>query len=149
MKQLHRSLLNLSISLILGLLIVPAYVVAPILFQNLDRHLAGEIAGHIFHLSNIIVLILAFIILIEWRRMHVSLLLWIFVLLLIFCIGMNEFAIAPVLQGIKIEAGPINLLDKDDPLRSQFFLIHGCSAVLHLIASLCAFFIVIRPAKHV
>ncbi|MDQ6962719.1 MAG: DUF4149 domain-containing protein [Mariprofundaceae bacterium] len=147
MKQLHHGLLLLSLSLLLGLLIVPAYVVAPILFQELDSHQAGIIAGKIFHLANPIILILCFLIFIEWRRMQASIFLWASLCLLAFCIGMNEFMISPVLQDIKAQAGPINLLNDDDPMRSKFFLIHGCSAVLHLIASLCGLFIATRPAK--
>lgn len=148
MKQLHRSLLLLSLSLILGLLIVPAYVVAPILFQQLDSHQAGLIAGSIFHLANPIILILCFVIAIEWRGMQASMFLWGSLGVLAFSIGMNEFMISPVLQDLKAQAGPINLLDDDDPLRSKFFLVHGCSSVFHLIASLCALFMVVRPAKN-
>jgi len=148
MKTLHHSLLLLSLSLILGLLVVPAYVVAPILFQELESHQAGEIAGEIFHLANPIVLILSLVICIEWWRMQAGVLLWSVLFLLMFSVGMNAFAIAPLLQDIKAQAGPINLLDEDDVMRSQFFLVHGCGAVMHLIASLCALLMVMRPAKH-
>ncbi|MDQ6955205.1 MAG: DUF4149 domain-containing protein [Mariprofundaceae bacterium] len=130
--------IRLCVAMILGLLLVPAYIVAPILFAQADSSAqAGMLAGHIFHMANIGVLFLAAAVASFWvRSCTVGYLNWALLLLTVLLVSVNEFAVSPLMQALKDSAGAIDLLDKDDPQRVSFGIYHGISAVFHLLASL-------------
>ncbi len=146
---LRMGAIRLCLAMMLGLLVVSGYVVTPILFTHADSAMqAGMLAGHIFHMVNIGVLFLAAAVASFWiRSQTVGRLSWVLLLLIVLLLSINEFAISPLIQGIKDSAGAINALAKDDPLRVQFGIYHGVSAVCHLLASLMAALLVALGGK--
>ena len=131
--------IRLTLAMMLALLLVPGYVVAPVLFAKLDSHIAGMVAGSIFHIANIGVLILAAALSSFWLRSGaVGRLNWGLLLVMIALVCANAFAIAPVMQDLKDAAGAIDALAKDDPQRVQFGILHGISEIVHLLSSLMA-----------
>ena len=141
--------LRLCLAMILGLLLVSGYVVAPILFAKADSSMqAGMLAGHIFHMVNMGVLFLAAAVASFWMRSHTAgRLNWILLLLIAVLISINEFGISPLIQAIKDSAGAIDALAKDNPQRVQFGIYHGVSAVCHLLATLMAALLVALGGK--
>ena len=136
--------IRLALALVLALLVVPGYVVAPVLFANLDSSAqAGQIAGLIFHVSNrgILILLVA-VALFWWRASSVGQCVgrwrWALLIGLLLLCGINEFGIAPHMQAMKDAMGPIDAIPEGGPGRAAFGMWHGISAVLHLIASLMA-----------
>lgn len=135
---------RLCLGLILGLLVVPGYVVAPVLFANAgSSSLAGSLAGDVFHMANTSILFLIAAVLVFWFRMkksgaEIGKVRWLSLIIVALMVVGNEFGVAPVIADLKAQAGPIDGLDKDDPQRTLFGLWHGVSAVFHLIASLAA-----------
>jgi len=128
--------IRLSLAMILALLLVPGYVVAPALFAKLDAHTAGMVAGSIFHISNLAILMLAVTVAAFWlRTASVGRLNWSFLLIVVALVCANEFAISPVMQEMKDAVGNMSALPKDHPQRVQFGMLHGISAVVHLLAS--------------
>ncbi len=132
--------MRLCLALMLGLLVVSGYVVAPQLFAHADSHaMAGMLAGHIFHLANSGVLILGVALLTFWLRVgQKSRVRWGLLTGLLLLVAANEFAVAPWIAALKTEAGSITQLAADDPLRARFGMWHGISAIIHLLASLLA-----------
>lgn len=139
--------IRLALALVLALLVVPGYVVAPVLFANLDTSAqAGHLAGLIFHISNRGILLLLMAVALFWRNPSSSeqsagRCRWILLTCLLLICGTNEFAIAPHMQALKDAMGPIDALAGDHPQRAAFGMWHGISAVLHLIASLMSLFL--------
>jgi len=135
---------RLCLALMLGLLAVSGYVVAPVLFAKAGSHaLAGSLAGAIFHLANLGLIFLAAAVTVFWLRMArsgmpIGRLRWLLLLALAVLVAVNEFGITPVIVGLKGQMGPIDLVAHDDPLRKLFGIWHGVSAVLHLLATLFA-----------
>jgi len=131
---------RLSLALMAGLLIVTGYVVVPVLFARAASSAeAGMLAGHIFHVVNKGVLLLAIAVALFWWRMGgVGKLRWAILLLVMMSVVVNEFVLTPVIVDIKNQAGPIDLLAKDHPQRVAFGMWHGISAGIHLLGSLCA-----------
>ena len=141
--------IRLCLAMIFGLLLVSGYVVTPVLFAKADSSMqAGMLAGHIFHMVNIGVLFLAAAVASFWMRSHAAgRLNWVLLLLVVLFISVNEFGIAPLIQSLKDSAGAIDALAKDDPLRVQFGMYHGVSAVCHLLATLIAALLVALGGK--
>jgi len=129
--------IRFCLAMMLGLLLVSAYVVAPVLFAKAESSMvAGMLAGHIFHLVNVGVLFLMAAVGAFWMRLDsVGRLNWILLLLVGVFVAGNEFVLSPMMQALKDAAGAMDALPKDDPQRLQFGLYHGVSALLHLIAS--------------
>jgi len=127
----------------IGGLWVIGYVVAPLLFANLDdRRLAGELAGHMFSAINYIglgcgALLLMFALLKagktwikDWRVIAlVSMLILIVV---------SAFVLQPMMQELKL-AG----LAKGSEVAAQFGRLHGVSSVLYLVTSLLGLFLLL------
>jgi len=131
---------RLLLALMLGLLVVSGYVVAPILFAKAgSAHEAGRLAGAIFHTVNIALLFMAAAVGSFWIRMRsISRLNWGALIVLLLLVAVNEFAVSPILAELKAAAGPIDKLAADDPQRAAFGMWHGVSAVIHLLASAAA-----------
>jgi len=140
--------IRLCLAVILGLLLVPAYVVAPILFAQADSSAqAGMLAGYIFHTVNINILFLAVAVGSFWiKGSDVGYFNWGLLLLMVLLVAVNEFAVSPLMQALKDSAGAIDLLPKDDSQRVSFGIYHGISAIFHLLASLMAALLVAREA---
>jgi len=136
--------LKLSLSLMLGLLVVPAYVVAPLLFKALSSVDAGAIAGQIFYVSNIAVLILATSAMLFCYRIKVSKGTWYLLIAVLLMVAANVFGVSTVMGMIKAEAGDISALAKDDAMRMMFAFWHGLGSILHLLASICVIFLVMK-----
>jgi len=141
--------IRLCLAMMLGLLVVSGYVVAPILFTHADSAMqAGMLAGHIFHVVNIGVLFLAAAIAAFWMRLEgIGRLNWLLLLFIMVLLASNEFVISPLIQDIKDSVGAIDSLAKDDPQRVQFGIYHGVSAVCHLLASCMAALLVALGGK--
>ncbi len=135
---------RLCLALVLGLLVVSGYVVAPVLFANAgSTTLAGALAGDVFHVANRGVIFLVAAVMVFWLRMsksgcEIGRLRWIFAVLVGALIAGNEFGIAPIIADLKAQIGSFDALAADDPQRQLFGLWHGVSAIIHLLASLCA-----------
>ncbi|MDQ6974466.1 MAG: DUF4149 domain-containing protein [Mariprofundaceae bacterium] len=131
--------IRLSLAMILGLLIVPGFVVAPVLFAKLDTHTAGMVAGSIFHVANVSILLLSAAVVAFWLRLpSLGWLNWTLLMVIVLLVCANEFAISPVMQSMKDAVGDISALAKDDPQKIQFGILHGISEVVHLLASMMA-----------
>jgi len=140
---------RLCAALMLGLLVVSGFVVAPVLFAHAgDRQLAGMLTGQIFHLSNLGLLLLATANGAFWLRLRSSGIAigrshWLLLAILVLLIAINEWGIAPQMAAIKA-ASPhgIDTLAIHDPLRSRFGMLHGISEILHLLAMVASAWLV-------
>lgn len=131
--------MRLCLALMLGLLLVPGYVAAPMLFHQLaDRGLAGQLAGTLFHVGNTTVLLLSLTAALFWRRLGASRPAWFLLALLLLTVAVNEFGVAARLAEIKAAAGQLAALPPQHPLRQRFGIWHGVSAALHLVSTLAA-----------
>jgi hypothetical protein len=146
-KPIHFSGLRLSLALMLGLLVVPAYVVAPILFAELESLQAGLIAGKIFHVSNIAVLILAVAAMVFAFRIQVQKSTWYLLGFLVLMVAINAFGVSAMMAMIKAEAGDISALAKDNPLRLAFAFWHGIGSIMQLISSLFLVVLVMKSQR--
>ncbi|MDQ6992647.1 MAG: DUF4149 domain-containing protein [Mariprofundus sp.] len=141
--------LRICLALMLALLVVPGYIVAPALFAGAgSQALAGELAGTIFHISLLSLLFLAASVAAFWLRMEAGRSRWVLLLLLSLLVAINAFALAPIMAELKVQMGPIDLVAKEDPQRQLFGLYHGISAILHLLSSFIAIALVaIGPVR--
>jgi len=145
-KGIHFSGLKLSLALMLGLLIVPAYVVAPMLFSELESAQAGLIAGKVFYTSNLAILILAVAAALFCWRIQVKKSTWYLLGLVVLMVAINAFAVTSMMAMIKAEAGDVSMLNQDDPLRWAFAFWHGMGSMIHLISTVLVVVLVMR--KH-
>ncbi len=118
---------------------VIGYVVAPVLFQMLDKPVAGNVAGQLFSIMSYIGLFSAIALIINvlvqqgFNSRHWQL--WtLIVMLLIIVVG--QFVLQPMMAELKA-AG----LSEEN--RSQFGRLHGIVSVLFLINSLAGLALVI------
>jgi len=146
---------RLCLAMLLALLVVPGYVVAPVLFAKAgSASQAGMLAGEVFHVANIAILLLAVSLAFFWKCMQgqatkSSRWRWLLLFSVAALVAVNEFALAPVMADLKIQMGPIEDVARDDPQRQLFGMWHGISAVLHLLATGMAVLLValgVRPS---
>ena len=143
--KLQRAACRLCLALMLGLLVVSGYVVAPQLFAHASsRMVAGALAGHIFHLANSALLLLALACAAFWLRLQsagaaIGRLRWLLLAAVAVLVAVNEWGLAPQMEAVKaLMPHGYDALAADDPLRARFGMLHGISAMLHLLASLLA-----------
>jgi len=136
---------RVCLALILGLLVVSGYVVAPQLFAHASsRMVAGALAGHIFHLANMALLLLALACAAFWLRLQsagevIGRVRWGLLAAVALLVAANQWGIAPQMEVLKtLMPQGFDALTSDDPLRIRFGMLHGISAILHLLASLVA-----------
>jgi len=141
--------LKLSLALMLALLIVPAYVVAPVLFAELTSAQAGLIAGKIFHVSNLAFLILCVAAALFARRLGVTKATWYLLLAVTLMVAINVFGVSTMMTMIKTEAGDISLLSKEEPLRWAFAFWHGLGSILQLLTSILVVTLVMKNHQKV
>lgn len=131
--------MRLCLALVLALLVVPGYVVAPVLFTKLPTLAqAGNLAGIIFHIANRAILLLLVAVALFWRGRDAGRWRWLMLGGLLLLCGINEFVLAPHMQALKDAMGPIDALAKSDPRRVEFGMWHGISELLHIASSLLA-----------
>jgi len=144
---------RLGLALMLALLVVPGYVVAPVLFAKAgSASLAGMLAGKIFHVANISILLLAFSVAFFWKRMqgrytNRNRWRWLLLLVVAVLVAVNEFALSPIMADLKLQMGPIEDVARDDPQRQLFGMWHGLSAIIHLLATMMTVLLVAMGAR--
>ncbi|ATX81811.1 protein of unknown function (DUF4149) [Mariprofundus ferrinatatus] len=145
---------RLCLALMLGLLAVPGYLVAPVLFSKAGSvSMAGMLAGETFHIANLVLLLLAAVVVVIWFQMRATewktgAVRWYLLLALVLLVSVNQFAVSPVLAGLKAEIGSMDLVSADHPLRKEFGMWHGVSAVIHLLAvAAAAAMVALGPCK--
>ena len=62
-------------------------------------------------------------------------------------VATNAFAVSEMMAAIKVEAGDISLLSKQDPLRLAFAFWHGIGSVMQLISSLFLIVLVMKSQR--
>lgn len=147
--------LRLCISLCFALLLVPAYVVAPILFAKAPSYeMAGMLAGHIFYSAGISVLVLSLAIAIFfWRQQQDGKVLgwkiWAVLGVMVGSVAANVFGVGPVIMDIKAQAlQGISNLAADDPLRMRFGAWHGVSSGIHLLSTIASALLLVMYGGH-
>lgn len=125
------------------------YLAAPVLFSVLDdRHLAGELAGRMFFIMNIVGFvcapILAAITIREagsaWRSARR---LWVLVGMLTI-VAISAFVLQPMMQELKT----IGIVPGTDAA-AKFGKLHGISSILYLVLSLAGAYLAITSARNV
>ncbi len=136
-KCVRAAVVRLALAMMLGLIVVSGYVVTPLLFAKLATSAeAGRLAGELFHLVNIGVLILAAAVAGFWIRIkEPGRLNWIMLAAVVLLLVLNEFILFPQLAELKAQTGPIDQLAADDVRRGEFGILHGASAIVHLLAA--------------
>ncbi len=141
-----KRLAAVCLSIWLGMQIGFGYVVAPILFKTLEKSVAGQLAGELFHLSNVMgILSWAITFLAVGRRSA-----WehgtanrytrklVAILLVLFII--SEGLVSPTIAGLK--AGEVPMLA--NWLGNSFKMWHGVSSILHLLQTVLGLGLVIK-----
>lgn len=119
------------ISLWVGALWTVGFVVAPVLFAELDRHTAGTLAGILFHYLNFTGLVIGGWLLLRNRLTSQATVPALLLALMLLLILINEFGIAPEIAVLR-EAG----FAVGSEAASRFGLLHGAASVLYLINAL-------------
>jgi len=142
--------LRICLAMMLGLLVVPGYVVVPILFTHAGSNaLAGALAGHIFHVSNYGIMGLAAAVAMFWVwGGHIGRMLWGILLIIAILVGINEFWVAGVIGDLKSTMGSVDMTPADHPLRKRFGMWHGVSSLLHLLSSVLALSLLVSHGSH-
>ena len=143
-SKIQQAGLKLCLALMLGLLVVPGYVMAPILFAELSSSQAGLIAGKVFHISNIAILILACAAMAFCYRIQVTKATWYLLIAVSVLVVANAFGVSTMIAMIKSEAGDISALSPDEPLRWAFAFWHGMGSILHLISTILLVLLVMK-----
>ncbi len=136
---------KILLTLWVGSMWFAGYVVAPVLFQSLDRAAAGMLAGQIFTVSAYIGLVCAvFLILGQLFSARRGFRLWI--LLVMLCVILvGQFVLSPMMQELKqmgIAVGSEGA--------AEFGRLHGLSSILYLLNSILGLVLVvvgIRPVQ--
>lgn len=125
-----------------GGLWISGYLVAPVLFATLDdRQLAGQLAGQVFHLVNIIGLVVGTVLLLSIAlqqgrdslrdgRARI-------VLLMLILVIVTVSVLQPMMQELKLTG-----LVPGSEAAAQFGRMHGVSAIMHLGNSLLGLWLV-------
>lgn len=123
---------RLLLALWVGALWTTGFLVAPVLFAELDRSTAGSIAGILFHYLNVAGLVVGAYLLLRNRLSapHATAPALLLVLMLA-SILVNEFGFAPQIAALR-EAG---FAPGSDQAR-RFGMLHGAASVLYLINAL-------------
>lgn len=144
-NQIVLAVERLLTTLWVGAIWAVGYLAAPVLFAALDdRQLAGELAGRMFHIMNIIGFvcapILAAIVIrdagLRARR------LWVLGLMLTI-VAISAFVLQPMMQELKA----IGIAQGTDAA-AKFGRLHGISQALYLILSLAGAYLVIGRQKN-
>lgn len=147
MKRLPDLLAAWAVALWVGGLYAIGYLAAPVLFYQLeDKALAGMLAGRMFSLIAYVGMACATYLLLHRliRYGGASLkqaFFWLTLLMLILTIG-QRFGIQPIMEGLKAQALPADVMDS--LFRSRFETWHGVSSAVYLIESLLGLVLVAK-----
>jgi len=140
---------KLLLTLWVGSMWFAGYVVAPVLFNMLDRMTAGNVAGQIFTISSYIGLLAGGLLLIsvlyhspDSNRFGLRFRVLI-IMLLIIIIG--QFILQPMMVDLKLSG-----LEKGGQAAIEFGRLHGISSILFLVNSLLGLALVllgVRPSR--
>lgn len=142
-SQIWSALERVLLALWIGALWTVGFVVAPVLFAELDRQTAGSIAGILFHYLNFAGLLIGAFLLVRNRRMPTSatapaLLL----VLMLVSIIINEFGLAPEIAALR-EAG----FAAGSAAAERFGRLHAAASVLYLINALFGLTLLVISVK--
>jgi len=135
---------RLALTIWVGSLWLSGFVVAPILFANLERQVAGEVAGRIFQVTSYIgisclfILLLIKIILLG-RKVMRSWQVWVLLAALIVTL-FGEFYLAESMRDLKILQPA---LEQGSEAYAKFTRLHGISSALFLVNSLFGLILVL------
>lgn len=147
MKSFADALQSIAVTLWVGGLWTIGFVVAPLLFARVpERALAGLIAGKLFTLAAYIGIGCALVLLLfRVARFGAAALkqgtFWV-VLLMLALILIGEFGVQPVLESLKAQALPKEVMASI--LRDRFDTWHGVASGLYVIESLLGLVLVVR-----
>ena len=136
--------LRFCLAMMLGLLLVPGYVVTSVLFAKAGSSaVAGMLAGHLFHVANMGLLLLAAAVAVFWLRLagegkRIGRLRWLLLATIALLVALNEFVLAVRIEALTAQVGAVAELAVDDPVRQTFRIWHGAASLLHLLATLAA-----------
>lgn len=132
----------------LGSLTVIGYLVAPVLFQNLPKMKAGDIAGQLFHWVSYIGLISAFVLIFSGStkqgfKSFLGSLKGFLMTIAILCTIVSEWIITPVIVALKTNGK--NVLHQW--VGGNFSSWHGVSQMVYLITTISLFLFVLFWAR--
>jgi MFS family permease len=146
MKSFSDALQSIAVTLWVGGMWVAGFVVAPLLFSRLpDRALAGMLAGRLFAIIAFIGIACAAYLLI-YRLMRYGAagfrqgFFWV-VLLMLVLILVGEFGVQPILESLKAQALPKEVMAS--VFRKRFDTWHGVASGLYVIESLLGIALVV------
>ena len=134
---------RIALTLWVGGMWTTGYIVAPVLFNMLDKQTAGEVAGRLFTIISYVGIGCAVLLLMDastgntpmWKQTRVRL---VAVMVLIVMIG--QWGLQPMMVELKAQG-----LDQA-AVRAQFGRLHGAAAVLFMINSLLGLALVVFPS---
>ena len=134
---------RIALTLWVGGMWTTGYIVAPVLFNMLDKQTAGEVAGRLFTIISYVGIGCAVLLLMDastgntpmWKQTRVRL---VAVMVLIVMIG--PWGLQPRMVELKAQG-----LDQA-AVRAQFGRLHGAAAVLFMINSLLGLALVVFPS---
>lgn len=144
-----KRLAALCVGIWLGVQVGFGYVVAPILFAQLDKQVAGQVAGQLFHVSHYLGLLvwgLAWLVLRRrsaWALGRGNQCLNRFILILLGLLAVSEFLITPTIAALK--AGETTWLV--NWFGGTFSVWHGVSSVFYLLQTLLGLGLVVKLLK--
>ena len=147
MKRLPDLLAAWSIALWVGGLLAIGYLAAPVLFYSLeDRMLAGMLAGKMFTWMNWVGLVCgSWLLLFRFSRfgggVFKQTVFWVIVLMLLLTLA-QQFGISPVMQGLKDQALPKDVMSS--LFRDRFQTWHGVSSIVYLMQTLLGLILVAK-----
>ncbi|HEY9198748.1 MAG TPA: DUF4149 domain-containing protein [Gammaproteobacteria bacterium] len=130
--RLWSTLERVLLALWVGALWTVGFVVAPVLFAELERSVAGNIAGILFHYLNFVGLLIGGLLLVRNRlAARPANAPGLLLMLMLVSILINEFGFAPQIAALR-EAG----FAAGSEAAAQFGRLHGAASVLYLINAL-------------
>ena len=150
MKQLPDLLAAWAVAVWVGGLLAIGYLVAPSLFHYLDdRALAGMLAGKMFYWINWVGMVCgAWLLVFRLGRLGGNALkqgfFWIVLLMLLLTVA-QQFGIQPVLQQLKDQAMPKDVMES--LFRDRFQAWHGISSAVYLFESLLGLALVAKQGS--
>ncbi|MGQ9684779.1 MAG: DUF4149 domain-containing protein [Thiobacillaceae bacterium] len=147
MKRLPDLIAAWAVALWVGGLFAIGYLAAPVLFYQLkDRALAGMLAGRMFGLIAYVGMACGAYLLLHrlFRYGGGSLkqvFFWVTLIMLLLTLG-QRFGIQPIMEGLKAQALPHDVMDS--LFRSRFQTWHGISSAVYLVQSLLGLVLVAK-----
>jgi uncharacterized protein DUF4149 len=150
MRGIAGALESIALTLWVGAMWAVGFIVAPVLFARLsDRALAGLLAGKLFTLISYIGIACAAYLLLYRLFRHGTVALrqlgfWVILLMLILVFA-GEFAVQPILESLKLQALPREVMES--VFRARFNTWHGVSSALYVIESLLGAVLVVLTGR--